>query len=327
MKECFLITTYCDTEKKVDVLLQCINNLKQYNIDIAIHAHYPLSLDIQKMVSYYFFSSQNPILSRFNYIYNYVNKYSLEMKIYDYAYSVMKLWKEGIGFLKHDYDVIHVVNYDVNLLPELYNLTMDKINKQNKSIFYTNYTNFNLVHVINFTILRKDIEYFLSCLDRDVFLEFTYPEFIPDGDTLWHSIEQYVSSILNDSFYKVSFNEWEPYIEKFLSNELNMLGYKNKQIKIDNGLYSQANSIFLFTEKNNYNIFIGEYNEKIAIMLFNIKDELLVEINSNSNLIITPSDYFLISTNELKTIKINNEVLDEKYIQKFFDLGSKILIE
>jgi len=43
MKECFAITTYCDSDKKVKILNDTIDNLKNFNIDIAIHAHYPLS--------------------------------------------------------------------------------------------------------------------------------------------------------------------------------------------------------------------------------------------------------------------------------------------
>ena len=47
MKECFVITTYCNTLSRVEELKKCINNLKHFNIDILVHAHYPLDLEIQ----------------------------------------------------------------------------------------------------------------------------------------------------------------------------------------------------------------------------------------------------------------------------------------
>jgi hypothetical protein len=41
MKECFVITTYCNTPYRVEELKKCINNLRQFDIDILVHAHYP----------------------------------------------------------------------------------------------------------------------------------------------------------------------------------------------------------------------------------------------------------------------------------------------
>ena len=90
MKECFAITTYCDSDKKVKILNETIDNLKKFNIDIAIHAHYPLSNEIQNKVNFYFYSSDNPILPRFNIFWHFIEFYKLEYIQHDYAYTIMK---------------------------------------------------------------------------------------------------------------------------------------------------------------------------------------------------------------------------------------------
>ena len=62
MKECFVITSYCNTPNRVEELKKCINNIKRFNKDILIHAHYPLDLEIQKSVDYYIYDSTNPVI-------------------------------------------------------------------------------------------------------------------------------------------------------------------------------------------------------------------------------------------------------------------------
>jgi len=115
---CFVITTYCDTIKKVEELKKCIQNLKQYNIDILIHAHYPLDLDIQKSVKYYIYDSTNPIITDGSKIIIrwkwYVTAYKmLNIPKPDYSYTVMNQWNSSILFLKEKgYTKIHIINYD-----------------------------------------------------------------------------------------------------------------------------------------------------------------------------------------------------------------------
>jgi hypothetical protein len=332
LKECFLITTHCDTENKVKALLECINTLKQYNVDISIIAHYPLSSDIQKSVNYYIFSSDNPILSRYNRVFHTVHNYHLEIRIYDYAYTVIKSWKEGINFLRELYSVIHVINYDTNIIPELYNITKLNIEKYNKSIFYTNYCNLDLVHVINFTLLYKDYDYFIEQLDLNKFLSYTFPGF--SSDTLLPTIEQYISSILNSDFHIVKLMDWNIYINDFIKNEMNLLGLKNKQLLLDNGLYSQLDSTFLFTDKQDYKMFIGNYNDSgdLYIMLFDINKVININID-NLGFVVMPSKYILtnlkkygiINISDMKKIKINNKILDDDFIKISSKLECKIL--
>lgn len=325
VKESFLITAYCDTPEKINTLSNCLDNLKQYNIDITVFSHYPLDIKIQEKTTNCFFSSNNPVLPRWNKMFQEVENYTLEIKLYDYAYCVMKLWREGLNFLKNDYDIVHVINYDANLISELYTLTMSNIKKYNKSIFYTNYTNFDLIHVINFSLLKRDFEYFIQNLTLNSYLKFS--DSLRDG-TLLPGIESFITGLLNDNFYKVSYSDWNQYVELFLKNELYVVGTKNNQIKLENGLYTQSGSVFKFTIKDKYNIFIGEYENKLAILLFSIKENLKIEISNlqiycNSNIFLIELDKQFSEINSLE-IKINDQILDHNFINKFNKLECKI---
>lgn len=118
MRECFVITTYCNTVERTEELKKCIKNLRQFNIDILIHAHYPLNSDIQNLSTYYLYDSTNPVIRdgskaivRWKW-YTTANKL-LTIPNPDYSYAVMNQWVESLKFLKNKgYDKIHVINYD-----------------------------------------------------------------------------------------------------------------------------------------------------------------------------------------------------------------------
>lgn len=133
MKECFAITSYCNSNEKIKILNNTIDNLKLFNIDIILHTHIPLDSEIQKKVNLYYYSSDNPILPRYNLFWYDVYNFRLEYKKYDVAFAVMKQWKEIINIAK-DYDVIHFINYDINISQEIYDLTIKNITTYNKSV-------------------------------------------------------------------------------------------------------------------------------------------------------------------------------------------------
>ena len=219
------------------------------------------------MVNFYYYSSDNPILNRYNVFWYAINKYNLEYKSYDVSYTVMKQWKEIINILS-EYDVIHFVNYDANILPELYDLTKQNILEKNKSIFYENFETANYIHVIYFSLLRKDFTYFSSFLTKDKVLSFPYSSrFLP-------SIEEYVKSFLNENFYIIPIIDYNVYIEKFLENEINIIDGLMRYTKLENGYYEPYIYFLQFSNKDAYNIFIGYYNDKLTGFVSDIKKEL-----------------------------------------------------
>ena len=60
----FVVDTWPDTDGKEKDLIQCIQKLKEFSpIPILLVSHYPIKPEIQKMVDYYLFDKDNPLLS------------------------------------------------------------------------------------------------------------------------------------------------------------------------------------------------------------------------------------------------------------------------
>lgn len=123
MKECFLITTYCDTEEKINALRRTIDELKVYDKDICVHAHYPLPFDLQQSINYYLFDSSNPIIpyeTRSIIMWRKFGLTQLNVLKRDYGYTVMSQWRGGLIFLHNiGYEVVHILNYDTDVSNEM----------------------------------------------------------------------------------------------------------------------------------------------------------------------------------------------------------------
>ena len=59
----FVIDSWPDNESKENDLINLIKKLKVYNIDILLVGHFPIKPEIQKMVDYYIFDKNNPLLT------------------------------------------------------------------------------------------------------------------------------------------------------------------------------------------------------------------------------------------------------------------------
>ena len=62
MKKVALISTYCDTQEKIDVLEKNINNVKTCGLDVIVISPIFLPENIQKKCDYFFLMKDNPIL-------------------------------------------------------------------------------------------------------------------------------------------------------------------------------------------------------------------------------------------------------------------------
>ena len=58
----FVVDSWPDTIEKEKTLVDCIMKLREFNIEILLVGHYPIKPEIQKMVDYYIFDKNNPIL-------------------------------------------------------------------------------------------------------------------------------------------------------------------------------------------------------------------------------------------------------------------------
>jgi hypothetical protein len=308
--ECIAITSYCNTERKLDILNRTIDNVKQYDLPIFIHAHYPLTDEIQKKVHSYFYSSDNPILNRYNLFWTWIDVYKLEIRVYDMTFTTLKGWSESIQILK-DYERIHIINYDTNLTPDVFNLSR----KYKQSIFLQNKnTERNYDLITYFCLNKKSFDYFRENLTLEKYLHCTHPgEFIPPP-------EEFVPMFTTgDDFFQVPNTEFsqDELLKYDIANENRFIW--DKELKI-----------------NGAKIFMGELNDSANMLFFDIEDQLKVDINLNDKILTqmigtgVPKLINLgLKFSDIRVIKItvNNININADLIAKFFQLECKIYQE
>jgi len=249
--ECFAITSYCNTPEKLDILNRTIDNIKQYNLPIFLHAHYPVPEDILKKIHSCYYSSDNPILSRYNEFWYYVGNYRLAIRVYDYYYTTLRGWDESIKIL-NDYERIHMINYDTNLPFEIFNLSL----KYKQSFFLQNGSDLS----------RRYIRPTYFCLNKNMFKYFRdnitlqkYLAFSPDYNLI-PLIEEFVPTFTsNDDFFHIPNAEYDD--KKLLEYDIAQDTRFDWDKMMDIGTCK---------------IFIGEYNNTAHILFFNIKGVLAI---------------------------------------------------
>lgn len=342
MKECFAITTYCNTPDRVDELKKCINNLKKFNIDILIHAHYPLDTDIQKLATYYIYDSTNPVIRdgskaiiRWKW-YKTANKL-LTIPNPDYSYAVMNQWVESLKFLKaKNYDNVHVINYDTFINDFVFRKHQSFLIKNDVVFEYTNIktkdynanenSKNNLIFIVFFSIKKTFIDFFTN--------ELTLEKYLQSKDTMLETylmevIEKIENTQKQNSFLPVGLDSYT--IKKFDDSQFKLhLGdaVENQNIKKEDcDVYttvSEANGFDLVkkTYKDEFGndkdlcfVFGGRNSQfdKFEIIIFEITkqiDEIIININDDITKVnnFTDKYYSLITKYSMSEI---NKIIDD----------------
>lgn len=124
----FVIDAWPDNESKENDLLSLIKVLKHYNIEILLCTHYPIKVEIQKMVDYYIYDKKNPLLlseefddylvgsGRWTETPNYKVNNAYE---FHHDYSIWETMRNAFNFCKYlNKKYIHFFEYDN--VPDLY---------------------------------------------------------------------------------------------------------------------------------------------------------------------------------------------------------------
>jgi hypothetical protein len=120
------ITSYCDTEEKVNVLIQNINLIRTRFPDcrIVLHANYPLAENIQKMVDDYLYQDLNYVPEdKWIYYWNIVTDVKTEQSYFNkkFYYSIIdtafSVFQQIKALAKHviEYKWAMLINYDTSV--------------------------------------------------------------------------------------------------------------------------------------------------------------------------------------------------------------------
>jgi autotransporter strand-loop-strand O-heptosyltransferase len=118
----FVIDSWPDNEAKENDLLNCIKRLKVYNIPILLSGHYPIKPEIQKMVDYYLYDKNNPLLMKEqfkSYMVNSVRWSDMEdVRVentheFHHDYAIWETMRNSFNFCKYlGKKYIHFMEYD-----------------------------------------------------------------------------------------------------------------------------------------------------------------------------------------------------------------------
>lgn len=280
MNSCFLITSYCDTEEKLNVLSATIQDLKKYGLDICVHAHFPLPFEIQQSVNYYIFDKSNPIIPydvRSIIMWRKIDNLQLNILKRDYGYTVMNQIKGGSLFLHNlNYDIIHILNYDTIVTDSL--LENSKNIERFSGIFYLN---------------KKEETNLL-------FMTLKLSDYIED-----------IKSITMQDY--ISMNEYW-YAEGYIFHKLNKNNLYLDDLVSHKGIRHQPFE-FLKFDYDKFSVHIGEkivwkddkvYTDKTSIYFYNLRDTIDFKIFLGFNL------YYHNTINENTLIDTNLDVNDMK---------------
>jgi autotransporter strand-loop-strand O-heptosyltransferase len=118
----FIIDCWIDTESKENDLISLIKKLREFEIPILLTGHYPVRAEIQKMVDYYLFDKDNPLLLNSEFAshdvascrWTEMGDWKVETLVdFHHDYAIWTTWKNAFNFAKYlGKSHIHFLEYD-----------------------------------------------------------------------------------------------------------------------------------------------------------------------------------------------------------------------
>jgi hypothetical protein len=205
MKTCFLITTYCNTDIKVNSLRDTIDRIKKYRHDIVLYNHHSISTDVQNQVNFSIYDKSNPVLldmdtrSMIYWVKIPKTPYKITRIMPDYGYAVAQQWKRGIQFVrKMGYERVYVINYDTKFSEDFFRKVETHL--EDNVSFSIQYGDDSMYLAFFGVNLTDDFVKRVGIIDRTHYLE-NIGENIAEG-YMYSLLSDYISKLYNFSeFY------------------------------------------------------------------------------------------------------------------------------
>jgi hypothetical protein len=258
MKKLTLISSFCDTKEKIDVLKENIIKLKQMGLDVLLITPFWLDKDVIDLCDYCFITKDNPVLDWPNkaiFIWKefYINgkKLRINKTFADYGFAGLYQVKQlGEIALNLNYDYFYYLIYDIiidnNVIEGLTSQSSAKIypSKRGDTIWETG------LHFMIFN--RENLKRFVS----NIYLD----NYIVDGST--------------DAF-------------KWLKNLRYVLPYEISQIPVEDKIYYYDNyDFFNYSPSQHIKFFIEKNDESldnIKLFFYEIEDNFSVDLQLDNN--------------------------------------------
>jgi hypothetical protein len=257
MKKLALITSFCDTEEKIDILVNNIKKLKQLEVDVMLSSPIlHMKRSIIDLCDFYFLTKENPILRwperAHNFWIRIENKHKQQIYLHrfldDYGwaalYQTKKLAQIGITY---DYDIFYHMIYDLNIDDDIINDIKGNVVNRTYHRFEPGDNSAQWNVNLHFLPLDKNITKFLS-------------ENIKK--------EEYISSssIAEDLIEKI-LKPLDLEKSKFAVSDLIRYDYSNQ-------------NLHNYSKNNNYKIFFSRKEDEYKFIIYDIKIDIeKIEVN------------------------------------------------
>jgi hypothetical protein len=297
MKKVVLISSFCDTEEKINVLDKNINIIKELNIDVILISPFALPESIINKVDYFFKTKDNPVLewpikamSSWQELFINGEKYRQSSTYADYGWAGLMQVKQLSEFaLNFDYEQFFHVIYDLKIDDNvIYGFKSSKKcniypSKRNKDIWKVG------LHFMIFD--RENLKRFISLIHLDSYL------FLENLDAF-----------------------------TWLHNLNTVFPYNFETEPVEDEIYFYENYDFYnYSPTENFSIFIvkdDQIKDTVKLLFYNVQENGDIQINVND--IIKNSslfDYHLFDL-EIGVNDVNKVELFTKYGN--FDITKKI---
>jgi len=249
MKKLFLISSFCDTQEKIDTLYNNILKLKEICHDTMLLSPINLPVYLTEKTDFYFRTTENPVTSieEKTYIHwkQINNDYRLERFFPDYGWAALyqnkKLSQLGLMF---NYDIYYHIIYDTKINEGLINQINSNVVNQfysNKSTngdineFSLHFIPLNREGLINFEKFLNKYDYNKTHdLIHDYMLKWVNKNNITKNDFI---VEEHINFYTDINFFSIyNGDELNVFFEKFESdqstNKIVCYDIKNIDIKI-----------------------------------------------------------------------------------------------
>lgn len=297
MRECFLFTTYSDTELRLRTSVDNLKKISELGIDICIYSHYPITEEEQKLSNFSIYDKDNKIPEIDKKKSIFWNKYkNIKMEYYlpviDYA--IITQWVNGIKFLLNmGYDLIHVIPYDISLSKDVFE-QYSKLTEGSSSLF--KHDTLYPIQTYLFTVNRDGGE---------VISSITYDDYINSNEVFGENfLYQFLQPHI-EKFKLVDYNDWKDLENRFLINSLSMGG-----------------DVFKIFNQNDCRLVVGECGGYVSYLLYNVIKPVLFTFGDSKYSVGIGDDLFIKSD-----IPFSDGLSDIKICVNGIDIRREIVLQ
>jgi hypothetical protein len=258
MKKVALISSFCDTHQKLEVLRKNIDILKGMDIDTLVISPFSLPDEIVNTSTYFFKTKDNPVLDwpeRSMYSWSQISlngeSYRISRTYADYGWA-------GLFQVKQSSEIGLLLNYD-QFFHIIYDLIIDD-------------------NVLNGLNSNKTCNIYPSKRDSDIWkvgLHFM----VFDRENL----KRFISNIHLDSY--LSLRGADAFV--WLHNLHQVFPYNYEEIPVEDEIYFYKDHDFYnYSPTDKFRMFIvkdDELKDTIKLLFYNLEEEKTISINVNSN--------------------------------------------